>query len=54
MQTSVPKSQKTSGGLDNLHVGNWEKGGIRAGTLHLVSRYFQRSDQGPVELWEQS
>ena len=45
MQTSALKSQKTSGKLDNLHIGDLEKGvKIRVGTLHLVSRYFQRSD----------
>ena len=45
MQTSALKSQKTSSGLDNFHVNDWEKGGkIRMDTLYLVSRYFQGSD----------
>ncbi len=40
MSISVPKSQKTSGGLDNFYVNDWkEKGGrIRMSTLYLVSR----------------
>ena len=51
MQIKTLKSQKTSDGFGNLYVGDWEKGGkIRAGTLHLVSHYFQESDWGSAEL----
>ena len=46
MQLSALISQKISGSLGNFHVSNWEEGGIRATTLYLVSRYFQRSDRG--------
>ena len=45
MQKSALTSQKTSGGFGNLHVGKWEKGEIRAGTLYLVSHYFRGSGQ---------
>ncbi len=41
MQTSALKSQKTRGGLGNLHVGDWEKERIiGVNILYLVSRYF--------------
>ncbi len=44
MQTSAQKSQKTSGGLGNLYVDNWQENGERSGKirmsiLHLVSRH---------------
>ncbi len=56
MQTSTEKSQKTSGGLGNLYVDDWQenRGTIGIGTLHLVSRYLQKLDQGPVGLKKQS
>ncbi len=54
MQTSTLTSQKTSGGLGDLHVGDWEQGRIRAGTLHLVSHYFQELDWGPAGLRKRS
>ena len=54
MQTSIVVSQKTSSGLDNFYVDDWEKGKIRVSTLYLVFRYFQRSDQGPARLRKQS
>ena len=54
MQTNIPKSEKISGGLGNLYVGDWKEGGIRADILHLVSCYFQRSDQGLVGLKRRS
>ena len=45
MQISALKSQKTSNGLGNLHIEDKENGEkIRVGTLHLVSRHFQRLD----------
>ena len=45
MQTSALKSQKTSGGLSDIHLGDWKKRGrIRVGTLHLVSCHFQGLD----------
>ncbi len=56
MPLSVQTSQKTSGGLGDLHVNDWqENGGIRVGTLHLVSCYFQGPDWGPAGLrkWSQ-
>ncbi len=38
MPKSTPKSQKTSGGLNNLHDYDWkENGGIRTNILYLVS-----------------
>ena len=40
MQTSALTSQKTSDGLGNLYVSDWEEGRIKAGTLYLVSCYF--------------
>ena len=48
MQISVLTSQKTSGGLGNLYVGDWKERKIRASTLYLVSHYFQGLDRGPV------
>ncbi len=51
MLISTPKSQKTSGGLGNFHVNDWESGGkIRTGILHLVSRLLQGSDKDPTRL----
>ncbi len=38
MQINAPESQKTSGGLGDLHVNDWENGEIGIGTLYLVSR----------------
>ena len=54
MQTNALISQKTSGGLGNLHVSDWEEGEIRAGILYLVSRYFQGSDLGSARLNKRS
>ncbi len=52
MPPSVQTTQKTSGGLGNLYVDDWQENGgrTRAGTLHLVSRYFQGLDRGPAGL----
>ncbi len=47
MQKSVTKRQKTSGGLGNLYVDNWEnKGIIETDILCLVSRHLQGLDWG--------
>ena len=54
MQINALTSQKTSGNLGNHLVGDLEDGRIRAGTLYLVSYYFQGSDQGPAKLRKQS
>ena len=55
MQISTLKSQKTSGGLANLHANDWEEEGrIGIGILHLVFRHFQGSDQGPAGLKKRS
>ena len=43
-EASVLISQKTNGSLGNLHVGDSEKGGIRADILYLISHYFQKLD----------
>ncbi len=58
MQINTLKSQKTSGGLSNLYVNDWEDKKnkiIRMGTLYLVSCYLQGLDWGPAELkkWSQ-
>ena len=50
MQTSVLTNQKTSSGLGDLYVDDRDEGGIRAGTLYLVSHYFQEPDRGPIRL----
>ncbi len=56
MQTSAQKSQKTSGGLGNLYVDDWQENGGRMGmdTLHLVFRHLQRLDWGPIGLKKRS
>ncbi len=52
MPPSAQTSQKTSGGLGDLHVDDWQENGGRvwAGTLHSVSRYFQGLDRGSARL----
>ena len=40
MQKNALISQKTTGDLGNLFVGNWKEGEIKAGILYLISRYF--------------
>lgn len=37
MPTNSPKSQKTSGDLDDLYVNNLKKRGIEMSILHLIS-----------------
>ncbi len=55
MLPSVKTSQKTSGGLGDLHVDDWQENkGTRVGALHLVSCYFQEIDRGPARLGKQS
>ena len=55
MQTNTLKSQKTSSGLGNFHVNNWEdRRKIRTNTLYLVSYHLQRSNQGPAGFKKQS
>ena len=55
MQTSALKSQKTCGGLGNLHTDDWEKKGkIGTNTLYLISCHFQRSNRGPARLKKRS
>ncbi len=59
MQTSVQKSQKTSGGLGNFYVNDWQENGgrirrIGTSTLYLVFRHLQRSDWGPARLKKRS
>lgn len=52
MLTSVLKSQKTSGGLNDLHVNDWKEKKRRVGisTLYSTSRNFQGLNQGPTIL----
>ncbi len=42
MLTSLPKSQKTSGGLGDLYVNNWQENGgiIEMNILYSISRDF--------------
>ncbi len=54
MQTSAQKSQKTIGGLGNLHLDGGKNRGIRTGSLHLVSHHLQGSDRGPAGLKKRS
>lgn len=53
--TSVLKSQKFCGSLDNLHVNNREKRRkIEMDTLQSVFRDIQRSNKGPTRLKKKS
>ncbi len=56
MRTSAQKSQKTSGGLGDLQVDNWQENGgkIGIGTLHSVSCHLQGSNWGSVGLGKYS
>ncbi len=55
MQISVSKSQKTSGGLGDLHVDDWEnRRKIGIGTLYVISRHLQGSNWGLAELKKRS
>lgn len=46
MPTSALKNQKTSDGLDDLYVDDWNENGgrIGMGILYLVFHYFPRLD----------
>lgn len=50
--TNVPKRQKTSGGLDNFSIKDWQENGerIRMGTLCLVFHNLSGSNQDLAEL----
>ncbi len=56
MPLSIQTSQKTCGGLDDLHVNFWQENGGKttAGILHLVSHYFEGPDRGPARLTNQN
>lgn len=50
IQTSAPKSQKTSSSLGKFLVNNWQENGRKIGIdiLYLVFCYLQRLDWGPT------
>ncbi len=55
MPPSAQTSQKTSGGLGDLHVDDWQENGeTRIGTLHLVFRHFQGLNQDLAGLRKRS